>query len=78
MIRLQNLDIFCVRDGQLRTMPMQYVQYDGNILYAPCNGCDFMDGGNACRQCLQRVDRACLHVLSEPVLSLVDFVRQDS
>lgn len=75
---LQNLDIFCERDRVQRKMPMRYEKVNGNILYAPCNGCDFLNGSEECKRCCKRVDAACLHVLSEPVLSLIDLRIKDA
>lgn len=52
-IRFLNFKVVCPRSPYHQEEPMQlkYIEKDGNRIYAPCNGCDNMDGSIICKKC---------------------------
>lgn len=42
----------CPRDnGAIREMQMRFVEHEGRLIPAPCNGCDDLNGGKVCYLC---------------------------
>ena len=66
-MNFQHVDIPCRRDGGSRKISLRYSAFNGKIIYAPANGCDYLDGSVACRECLSAIDHIILRDLSEPV-----------
>ncbi len=73
IINFQNITVKCPSDGNARKIQLRYAtdskgSYDistgdivyGKVIYAPSNGCDFLNGSAACGDCLAAIDRRIL------------------
>ena len=51
-ISFVNFKVRCPRDrGEIRLMQMRFVEHEGRLIPAPCNGCDELNGADVCSRC---------------------------
>jgi hypothetical protein len=51
-----NFKVHCINDGySIRKMHIRCAVHEGTKIFAPCNGCDFMDGSDVCLRCISEI-----------------------
>jgi hypothetical protein len=62
--------VHCIRDGIARFITMEYVDSDGALFPLPCNGCEFLDGHEACNVCIADLTNSCFAKYKEDLSRL--------